>query len=144
MNKEKRLFLNTNLSQVETVKILVEKLQPSLEYLTYNIKRYKVPVVMIVFHTQKDISQELEQSKRLTDIAITVKIGESYFNFAFLPFTDLIESYNFIKHVEYNKLASTENYYHHEMLPDEISNYFNFINSYLFIIDEKREKKEFI
>lgn len=142
MNEEKRLFLNTNLSQVETVKILVEKLQPSLEYLTYNIKRYHVPVVMIVFHTQKDISQELKQSKRLTDIAITIQIGESYFNFVFLPFTELIESYNFIKHVEYNKLASTENYYHHEMLPSEINNHFNFINSYLFIIAEKREKRE--
>lgn len=142
MNVEKKLFLNTNLSQVETVKILVEKLQPSLEYLTYNIKRYKVPVVMIVFHTQKDISQELEQSKRLTDIAMTIQIGESYFNFVFLPFTELVESYNFIRHVEYNKLSNTQNYYHHEMLPSEINNYFNFINSYLFIIAEKREKRE--
>lgn len=142
MNEEKKLFLSTNLSQIETVKILVEKLQPSLDYLTYNIKRYKVPVVMIVFHTQKDISKELEQSKRLTDIAITIQIGESYFNFVFLPFTELIESYNFIKHVEYKKLSNTENYYHHEMLPSEINNYFNFINSYLFIIAEKREKRE--
>ncbi|WP_294886095.1 MULTISPECIES: hypothetical protein [unclassified Sulfurimonas] len=142
MIEEKKVFLNTKLSQIETVKILVKELQPSLEYLTYNIKRYHVPVVMIIFHSLKDIAKELEQSKRLTDIAKTVKIGDSYFNFVFLPFTELVESYNFIKHVEYNKLSNTKNYYHHDMLPPEISNYFNFINSYLFAIAEKKETKQ--
>ena len=142
MIEEHKIFLNTNLSQVQTAKILAQKLETSLDYLIYNIKRYKVPVVMVMFYTQNDIGKELEANKRLTDILITVKVGDSYFNIVFLPFTELLESYNFIKHVEYDKLNNTKNYYHHDMLSEHTNDYFNFINSYLFAIAQKSEQND--
>lgn len=141
MIEEKRIFLDTRISQIEVANVLLEKLKDSLEYLTYNIKRYNVPVVMVMFYTCQDIGEKLEADKRLTDLLISVKIGKSYFNIVFLPFTELLESYNFIKHVEYDELNSTENFYHHELLPAEINNYFNFINGFLFTLEEKSKQK---
>jgi len=76
-------FLNTNLTQVQTVKKLVEKLQSSIEELLYNVKRYNVPVSIVLFHTTKDISTDLDKHKRLTDILDVIKLGDSYFNFIF-------------------------------------------------------------
>ena len=87
MIEEKRIFLDTRISQIEVANVLLEKLKDSLEYLTYNIKRYNVPVVMVMFYTCQDIGEKLEADKRLTDLLISVKIGKSYFNIVFLPFT---------------------------------------------------------
>jgi len=133
------IFLNTGLSQIETVKILVEKIEPALEYLTYNIRRYKIPVSLVLFYTEEDISESIKDTMRLTDVLIDIKIGKAYFSFVLLPFTESIDSYSFIKHEEYKKLSYIEHYYNFERLEPQIYNYFNFINSFLFKILEKKE-----
>ncbi|MCF6309541.1 MAG: hypothetical protein L3J19_03570 [Sulfurimonas sp.] len=137
---ESGLFLKTGLSQISTVNLLLESLKPSMDYLTYNIKRYKVPVTLILFYTEEDVSSLIHECMRLTDALDLIKIGESYFNFIYLPFTDEIDGYSFIKHVEHNKLQDIKNYYHFEKLEDAIYNHYNFINSYLFEIDEKSKE----
>ncbi len=139
MLKSNKLFLTTGLSQIETVKVLVDKIKPSLEFLTYNIRRYKIPVTMVMFYTEVDISKSIEETMRLTDVLKTVKIGKAYFSFVLLPFTQAIDSYTFIKHEENNKLNNIEHYYHFERLEPQIYNYFNFINSFLFKVIEKKE-----
>ena len=133
------IFLNTGLSQIETVKILVEKIEPALEYLTYNIRRYKIPVSLVLFYTEEDISESIKDTMRLTDVLIDIKIGKAYFSFVLLPFTESIDSYSFIKHEEYKKLSYIEHYYNFERLEPQIYNYFNFVNSFLFKILEKKE-----
>ena len=133
------LFLETNLSQIQTNNIILEKLRPALDYLTYNVKRYKIPVTLVMFYSKEDISEALKKSIRLTDVPINIKIGNSYFSFIFLPFTESLKAYTFIKHVEKNYLVGIENiYYFEELQPNEF-NYYNFLNSYLFKISEKIE-----
>jgi len=139
MSKDSDIFLGTNLSQVETVKKLVNALKPALEYITYNIRRYKTPVSLVLFYTQEDISESIRETMRLTDVLIDIKIGSSYFSFVFLPFTESIDSYSFIKHAEYKKLSHIEHYYYFEKLEPRVYNYFNFVNSFLFKILEKKE-----
>ena len=47
----KNFFLKTGLSQIDTTKKLIEDLQKPIEELLYNIKRYKVPVSLVLFLT---------------------------------------------------------------------------------------------
>jgi len=138
MSKEK-IYLNTGLHQTDTVKMLVEKIKPCLEYLTYNIRRYKTPVVLVLFYTEEDISQSIKDTMRLTDVLSVKKIGNSYFNFVCLPFTEIVEAYEFIKHVQKQNLNTKNYFYHFEQLTPTIHNYYNFINSYLFNILERKE-----
>ena len=135
------VYLDTGLTQIETVKILVDKIKPSVEYLTYNIKRYKVPVALVLFYTTEDISESIEETMRLTDVLVTTKLGDAHFSFVLLPFTESIDSYSFIKHEIRRKLGNVENYYHFEELKPEVHNYFNFVNSYLFEIKERNTTK---
>lgn len=130
-------FLNTGLSQIETTKIIIDKLEYAVEYLTYNIRRYRVPVSLVLFYSEVDISEPIKETKRLTDVLIDIKIGDSHFNFILLPFTEETESYSFVKHVEEAKLSHIKHYFYYEMLNPQIYNYFNFVNSYLFEINEK-------
>jgi len=130
-------YLNTGLSQIETTKIIIDKIEYAVEYLTYNIRRYKIPVSLVLFYSEVDISRPIDETKRLTDVLIDIKIGDSHFNFILLPFTDETESYSFVKHVEKNKLNHIKHYYYYEMLEPQVYNYFNFVNSYLFHIIEK-------
>jgi hypothetical protein len=139
MNEECTLFLKTGLSQVTVTNILIEKLKSLMEYLTYNVKRYNVPVTLVLFYTEEDISQQLKESIRLTDVLETIQVGSSYFHFIFLPFTDEIDSYTFVKHVEYVRLSNIEHTYYYEKLQPVIYNNFNFINNYLFEIAQKKE-----
>lgn len=136
---ENKTFLDTGLTQVETVKILSDKMKYPIEYLTYNIRRYKVPVTLVLFYTKEDVSESIRETMRLTDVLITKQIGKAYFSFVMLPFTDDISGYNFIKHEEHHKLNSVQHYFHHEQLPPTVHNHFNFINSYLFKIIEAKE-----
>ena len=136
-NENTRLFLKTGLSQIEVTKLLVEELQSSIEYLTYNIRRYKVPVSLVLFYTQEDVSKKIKDTMRLTDIQDTIKVGDSYFNFVFLPFTDEIDSYTFVKHIEKTQLKNIDSFFHFKRLEPTIHNYFNFVNSYLFEIEKE-------
>ncbi len=135
--KNDNLYLETGLSQIETTEILVEKLEPLIKYITYNIKRYKTPVSMLLFYTDEDISKKLHDYMRLTDVIKTIKIGESYFNFVFLLFTDNEGSYEFLKNLEISKLSKVDNYFYYEELEPEIYNIYNLLNSYLFNIAKK-------
>ncbi|MCD4667006.1 MAG: hypothetical protein K8R44_00125 [Sulfurimonas sp.] len=140
MSKEK-IYLNTNLHQIDVVKVLVEEVEPCVEYLTYNIRRYKVPVVLVLFYSEEDISQSIKETMRLTDVITVKKIANSYFNFIYLPFTETVEAYEFIKHVEKKNLNNPDFIYHFEQLAPTVHNYYNFINSYLFNILERKELK---
>jgi len=137
MSENKNLFLNTELSQIEVANRLVEILQSPIEYLTYNIRRYKVPICLILFYTQEDISKELKNSMRLTDTLKTIKLGNAYLNFSFLLFTEEKDAYSFIKHAENTTLKNVKNFLYFEKLPPTVHNYYNFINSYLFEIGKK-------
>jgi len=139
MSDNSDIFLATGLSQVETVKRLVDGIKPVLEYITYNIKRYSTPVSLVLFYTEEDVSESIKKTMRVTDVLIDIKIGSSYFNFVLLPFTESIDSYSFIKHEEYKRLSNIEHYYYFERLEPQVHNYFNFINSFLFKILEKKE-----
>lgn len=139
MYKKKTFFLETGLSQIEVTNQLVEKLTSPIDYLAYNVKRYRVPVTLVLFYTEEDISHKLQDSTRLTDVINSVKVGDSYFNFVFLPFTDEVDSYTFIKHVESAKLMNIKHSYYYEKLPSEVHNHFNFLNNFLFEISEKNE-----
>ena len=143
MKEKIDLYLNTGLSQIETTKFLLEEMKPSIDYLTYNIERYKTPIVMLLIYTDQDISEALKRHMRLTDALKVVKVNRAYFNFVFLPFTELKDSYSFILKEEHYALADVTHYYYYDALPPHVYNYFNFINSYLFkIIEEKEEKEE--
>ncbi len=137
MSKNKHLFLKTELSQIEVAKILVDKLEASIEYLTYNIRRYKVPVTLVLFYTKEDVTEHIHDVMRLTDVLNTVKLGKAHFNFVFLPFTDEIDAYAFIKNVEQTKLNNIKSFFYFEKLEPTVHNYYNFINSYLFEIEKK-------
>lgn len=139
MYEEKALFLKTGLSQIEVTSLLVERLTSSIDYLAYNVKRYHVPVTLVLFYTEEDVSYKLQESTRLTDVINSVKIGDSYFNFVFLPFTDEVDSYTFVKHVESARLMNIKHIYYYEKLPSEIHNHFNFLNNFLFEISEKTQ-----
>ena len=136
---DKQIFLDTGLSQADAVKILSKKIEYPIEYLTYNIRRYKIPVTLVMFYTKKDVSDSLLETMRLTDVLITEKIGNAYFSFILLPFTTDIKGYSFVKHEMNNMSDNTEHYFHHEQLPPTVHNIFNFINSYLFKIIESKE-----
>lgn len=141
-NGNKRLFLKTGLSQIDVAKTIVEKLEPSIEYLTYNIRRYNAPVTLVMFYSEEDISDKLKSNVRLTDVIISIKIGDSYFNSVFLIFTEEEDAYAFVKNVEYSKLGNIDNFYYYETLQPKVYNYYNFINTYLFEIDEKKKNND--
>ena len=64
MSNEKNTFLGTGLSQIETARILANKMKPALDYITYNVERYKTPVSLVLFYTEKDISKSIKENKR--------------------------------------------------------------------------------
>lgn len=132
-------FLKTGLSQISTTNILIGQLKTPIEFFTYNIKRYKVPVTLVLFYTEQDISLEIKKNIRLSDGLKVIKIGESYFNFIFLPFTDMKASYSFIKDIEYDILSSVEYLFYLEELEHEINRCYDFINSFLFKILERKK-----
>lgn len=139
MYEEKESFLKTGLSQIDVTNLLVEKLASPIDYLTYNVKRYHVPVTLVLFYTEEDVSHKLKESTRLTDIIDSIQIGNSCFNFVFLPFTDEVDSYGFVKHVESTRLMNINHIYYYEKLPPEVHNHFNLLNNYLFEISGKIE-----
>jgi len=141
MQEKKELYLDTGMSQIETTKLLVNELESSVEYLTYNIERYNAPVVMLLIYTNEDISDALNRHMRLTDALKMIKINQSYFNFVFLPFTELEDSHSFILNEEHYKLGSVEHYCYYDILPPKVYNYYNLINTYLFNIIEEKDKR---
>lgn len=142
MEEEIELYLETGISQIETTKLLIEGIESSVEYLTYNVNRYDTPVTMLLIYTSEDISASLNRHMRLTDALKVVKINQAYFNFAFLPFTDLKDGHSFLLHEERYKLGKVKHYSYYEVLPPKVYNYFNLINSYLFKITEDKEEKD--
>lgn len=140
MQDSKELYLNTGLSQIDTTKALVKELNHAVEYVTYNIKRYNVPVALVLIYSEDDISQVLKKYMRLTDALRVIKIGDSYFNFIFLPFTEVEESYSFLKNEEHHELSKVEHFSYFDALPTEVYNCYNLINSYLFKILEEKDK----
>ncbi|QOY51206.1 hypothetical protein [Candidatus Sulfurimonas baltica] len=132
-------FLKTGLSQISTTNILIGQLKTPIEFFTYNIKRYKVPVTLVLFYTEQDISLEIKKNIRLSDGLKVIKIGESYFNFIFLPFTEIKDSYSFIKDIEHDILNNIEYLFYLEELEHEINRCYNFINSFLFKILERKK-----
>ncbi|PHQ64672.1 MAG: hypothetical protein COB99_08435 [Sulfurimonas sp.] len=136
-NENGEPFLNTGLSHINVAKALVEELKPPIEYLTYNIRRYKVPICLILFYTQADVSTQIKETMRLTDTLKTIKLGNSYFNFVFLLFTEEEDAYSFIKHAEKTTLKNVRNFLYFEKLPPTVHNSYNFINSYLFEIEKQ-------
>jgi len=127
-------YLKTGLTQAQTTKILVEHIQSHIEHFVYIVERHKVPVSMVLFYTEFDISELVESKKRLTDVYKVIKVGDGYFTFVFLPFTAIQDSYSFLKHFK----TEVQHLYHIEAIEHRVYNYFNFINSYLFgVLDEK-------
>ncbi|QOY55511.1 hypothetical protein HUE87_04560 [Candidatus Sulfurimonas marisnigri] len=132
-------FLKTGLSQISTTNILISQLKSPLELFTYNIKRYKVPVTLVLFYTEEDISLEIKKNIRISDGLKVIKVGDSYFNFIFLPFTDIENSYSFVKDIEYDILNNIEYSFYLDELEHEIDRCYNFINSFLFKILERKK-----
>ena len=134
-------YLATGLSQIQTNKLLLKELEPNIEELVYNTKRYNEAVCLVLFYTEEDISAIIQECIRKTDIPKIIHIGDAYFNFIFLPFSSETEGYTFIKHVEYKKLHNIEHYYYYEKIREtDFSNEFNFINTFLFSIKEQKEE----
>jgi hypothetical protein len=131
------IFLNTGLTQIQTAQLLVENLESHIQHLTYNIRRYHIPVSLVLFYTREDISQQINESIRLTDISKSIKIGDSYFNFVFLLFAEKTDSYTFVKHIEKTKLHNINSFFHFEQLEPTVYNCYNFLNSFLFEIEKK-------
>jgi hypothetical protein len=136
MDNVKKTFLDTGMSHIECMKIILEELRDSFEHLVYTVKRYDVPVVLLMFYSKENISEFLEDTKRLTDVVKVIKIGNGYFSFTYLLFTDLEGCDKFIKHIEYNKLQNIEYKFTYEELTSDETQFYNFINSYLFQIEE--------
>lgn len=137
MLKENELFLKTQLPQLKITKILIDKLKKPIEYFTYNIRRYKVPVCLVLIYTEEDISKKIKESIRLTDAYIPIKVGESYFNFMFLPFTDENDSYACIKNIQHTELINVKSFFHFQQLEPTIFDYYSFINNYLYEIKKE-------
>lgn len=141
MIKNDELFLKTKLPQVEVTKILINSLKQPIEYFTYNIRRYKVPVSLVLLCTEIDVSSQIKNSIRLSDVFIPIKIGDLHFNFIFLPFTEGSDSYSFIKNVEHTKLLNIKNFFYFQQLDPTIYDYYSFFNTYLYEI--KKEENLF-
>ncbi len=137
METETKPFLKTELSQIQTAHILVEELKSSMDHFAYITKRYHVPVTLVLIYTQEDISQQLCESLRLSDVVESIHINGSYFNFIFLPFTDEVNSYTFVKHIEKEKLNNIKSFVYFKELEHNITSEYNFINSFLFEIEKK-------
>jgi len=140
MKNTQTLYLKTGLSQRDTAELLVEKLDDSIESLTYNIKRYKVPATLILIYTEENISKYLKTYMRLTDALRVIQIGDSYFNFIFLPFTKVQEGYSFIIKEKHHELRKVKHLYYFDALPPEVHSCYNLINTYLYKILEEKEK----
>ncbi len=132
-----KYFLKTGMSQKAVAESLVETLNPILDECVYNVKRYNTPISLILFYTENDISDLILEYKRLTDVAHTIKLKGSYFNFVVLPFTDLQDSFTLIGHIEYNVSTKIKVLSSAAEIESGIHNYYNFINSYLIEIAEK-------
>ena len=132
-------FLQTGMSQKVITEILVEKLAPMLDECAYNVKRYNVPMSLVLFYANSGISELITEHKRLTDIENSVQIDGSYFTFVFLPFTDVQDSFSFINHVEYHVSTKSKILSATSAIEAETTNYYNFINSYLTDISAQNE-----
>ncbi len=137
MTEINKYFLKTGMSQKTAAESLLEKLTPMLDECVYNVKRYHTPISLILFHTENDISDLIMEHKRLTDVKKIIQIEGSYFNFIFLPFTNLEDSYTLIGHIEYNVPTKVKVLSSAAEIESEIHSYYNFINSYLVDIAEK-------
>ncbi|MBU1659264.1 hypothetical protein KKG72_09470 [bacterium] len=130
-------FLKTKMTQKAVTDLLVAELQPLIDECTYNVKRYNVPITLILLYSEHDISNLIIEHIRLSDIRNIIQIKDSYFNFVFLPFTDVEHSFSLINHIEYNVLKDIKVFSSVNAIEPEIFNYFNFINLYLVEISEK-------
>ena len=132
-------YLQSNLSQTECTKLVVDDLHELTELFLYHMRRYKVPVTLLLIVSDEDISQKLNQHKRLTDIAKYIKLPCGYFNFMYLPFTDTEDTHSYVKLLTNDFLVNIKHFIYFDELENENHNTFNFINNYLFQIAEQAE-----
>jgi hypothetical protein len=137
MDMQPKLFLNTQRTHIECTEILLSELHETMLYLSYNVKRYNVPVTLVMFYSQENIEDLIIDSKRLSDVLKVIKIGEAYFSFVYLLFTDLKGCDTFVEHMEFYKLSNIEYRFAYDQLEAEEEHFYNFINSYLFKIEEE-------
>jgi hypothetical protein len=132
-------YLQSNLSQAECTQLIVDDIQDPIELFIYHMRRYKVPVTLLLIFSYDDISEKLNKHKRLTDIAKFIKLPCGYFNFIFLPFTDTEDTHSYIKLLVHDFLLNTKHFIYFDALENENHNTFNFLNNYLFNISEQIE-----
>jgi hypothetical protein len=130
-------YLQSNLSQTECTKLIIDDLHELTELFLYHMRRYKVPVTLLLIYSEEDLSAQLNQHKRLTDIAKYIKLPCGYFNFIFLPFTDTEDTHSYVKLLVNDFLLNTKHFIYFDELKNENHNTFNFINTYLFNIAEQ-------
>lgn len=127
-------FLNSDKTQAECTKSIIEELNPYIEHFLYHISRYDVPITLVLIYTKADIEKYIIKNKRLSDIEKSIKLDCGYFNFIFLPFTDNEHTHGFVKTLEKDFLNNYMHHIHYEELKHENHNTYNFINSYLYAI----------
>ncbi|GEM_PF-2747778 len=132
-------FLKTKMTQKATAELLAEKLRSFLNECTYNVKRYEVPISLVLLYCESDISDIITAQIRLTDVKNIIKINDSYFNFIFLPFTDVRHSFSLINHIEYKVAKGVKVFSSTSNIEGEIFSYYSFINTYLDEIDAKNK-----
>lgn len=137
MANKNKYFLKTGMTLRDTSQLLIKKLKPMLDECMYNVNRYNAPISLILLYTEDDIKDVILEYKRLTDGLNTIKIEGSYFNFIFLPFTDLEDSFSLINHLEYNIKTQIKIFSSAAKIESKIHSYNNFINSYLHEISEQ-------
>lgn len=132
-------YLQSNLSQSECTKLIVKELHELAELFLYHMRRYEVPVTLLLIYSDEDLSGKLNKHKRLTDIAKYLKLPCGNFYFIFLPFTNTEDTHSYVKLLVNDFLLNSKHFIYFDELKNENHNTFNFINNYLFNIAEQIE-----
>ena len=127
-------YLDTDATQIDTNKILSKGIELQFPFL----KNISGPKALVLFYTKEDITMNLGSDIRKEDLYKTFKIGRGFFSLVVLSNAAAEDAHAFVRSVVHYRLANIKTIFHFDDLPSSPHNLFNYVNSFLIEIKEKK------
>jgi len=133
MMEKKNFYMHTQRTQIEVNKKILEVLNALVEF----APRAKQNGSLIIVYRLQDILGLVEDFTKTGESAVAINIGDAFFTLIFLK-NDSAAAHDFMKNFQHYWLQDISSVYHFDDLPESKHHLYNFINSFLFEINEKR------
>ena len=124
--------MHTDLQQTEVNKQLLSALY-NIAFHNKQIKRGS----LVVLYTREDISIPLKEYAKVEDEVAVFDAGSAFFSLIYINKASSF-AHDFIKDFHHYCISNIKSVYHFDDLPESQHHLFNYINSFLFEIEDKK------